>query len=477
MNIISSFLEHAAKNGGKIAVIDGRRKTVDFSTLAKRAESLACQWIAQGIKPGDRVLLAMPLGIDLYAAIAGLWHIGATIVLPEPALGLNGVKHAVNIAGPKAFLGTGIYKAVGAFLPAIRKIETKLAFRPRQGERVAVFNADEEHPALISFTSGSTGQPKAIVRSQGFLLAQNSCLKPLIDSHNEDERDLVAFPVFVIANLGLGITSVLPNWKLTSHHLADPDSIKAHIEGMKITRALIPPSICEKLLLISKPPKLRTIFTGGGPVFPDLLARLSDKFPETDIVSVYGSTEAEPIAHNHLYDLSLEHWQGMRTGMGLFAGKPVVDIDVKIIDDEILVTGNHVNKGYLDGRGDEENKIHIDGKIWHRTGDAGCFDEAGGLWLWGRHGVTAGEFYPFQIEAAARQWPGVRQAALIPDSNPVSLVLVGDEPERDIWQKQAKQFGRLNILHLPKVPLDKRHHSKVDYTGLQALIKAHESRL
>ena len=44
-------------------------------------------------------------------------------------------------------------------------------------------------------------------------------------------------------------------------------------------------------------PELKAIFTGGGPIFPDLMERLAASFPGAEIVAVYGSTEAEPIAH------------------------------------------------------------------------------------------------------------------------------------------------------------------------------------
>jgi len=86
-------------------------------------------------------------------------------------------------------------------------------------------------------------------------------------------------------------------------------------------------------------------------VFPDLLSRLSQNYPQADIVSVYGSTEAEPIAHQHLKDVPAEAFDKMRSGHGLFAGRPIKDIDIDILDDEIIVTGEHVNKGYMNGVG------------------------------------------------------------------------------------------------------------------------------
>ena len=51
---------------------------------------------------------------------------------------------------------------------------------------------------------------------------------------------------------------------------------------------------------------------------------------------------------------------------------------------EIVVSGPHVLKGYLRGEGDRETKFKVDGETWHRTGDAGCVDQEGSLWLLGR---------------------------------------------------------------------------------------------
>jgi olefin beta-lactone synthetase len=275
--------------------------------------------------------------------------------------------------------------------------------------------------------------------------------------------DLVAFPVFVIVNLGLGVTSVLPMRENSAKALF------AWLIGNRVTRILAPPSLCEIIVANSSPPDLSTVFTGGGPVFPDLLSKLCERLPKAEIVTVYGSTEAEPIAHQTAADLSAADWQAMRSGAGLVAGPPVAGLQMRLIDDEIVVTGAHVNKGYLGGLGDAENKPVIDGEVWHRTGDAGRLDDRGRLWLLGRRGAAAGGLYPFQIEAAARLWPGVRRVALVPGSMPPLLAIEGDAAQAALWRREAARFDGLRVVDT-NVPLDRRHRSKVDYVELERRI-------
>ncbi len=470
MNLITGFLETATRNGRRTAIVDGAGQAISFDDLARRSAALAVHWQGAGIGAGDRVLVAMPVGLDLYAAIAGLWRIGATIVFPEPAMGLAGVRHAVRIAKPTACLTTGIYRLLRLLVPDLWHIRNHLRLAREETRSDPVAEVAPDHPALISFTSGSTGRPKGIVRSHGFLAAQNRCVGQLIAPQQERETDLVAFPVFVIANLGQGVTSVLPNWRLSRHDKARFADIVRHCRNHGVTRALVPPSICEILSTGSGGPALDTIFTGGGPVFPDLLERLHAKMPKTSLVAVYGSTEAEPIAHLDIREISERQWQAMKEGNGLLAGRPVSDVDLQIVDEEILVTGEHVNKGYLDGHGDAGNKVMIDGRIWHRTGDAGRLDDDGALWLKGRHSAKAGAFYPFELEAAARFWPGVKNAALVPATDPPLLAVEGDQEHEDMWNERARLMGDVAVRRVRKIPLDRRHRSKIDYTVLQRLV-------
>ena len=466
MNLIASFLTEAEKRGDQTAIIDRKGNAITFFDLVSRSANLAAAWRGMGLEPGDRVLLAMGIGIDLYVALAAAWRVGAVVVFPEPALGLKGLRHAVRATQPKAFLSSGIYRLLGFVLSDLRRLPLRLAPRdsgvgPDHVEEVA-----GAHPALISFTSGSTGLPKAIARSHGFLAAQNACVADLLDPGGRREVDLVAFPVFVIANLSFGVTSVLPNWNVKRHDKADPNEISAHMRHYGVTRALLPPSMCERLCLVRELPPLSAVFTGGGPVFPDVLQELARRLPNADIVAVYGSTEAEPIAHLKFRDIDESDWAMMTSGGGLLAGTPIAEISVKLIDDEIVVAGDHVNKGYLDSRDDTANKLSIDGEIWHRTGDAGRLDARGRLWLLGRHEARVGEIYPFAVEVAARSWPGVVRAALIGHDGRAVLAIEGDAGNHATWQERARAIGDLRVMSVDAIPLDRRHRSKVDYAAL-----------
>jgi acyl-coenzyme A synthetase/AMP-(fatty) acid ligase len=470
MNVLQPFFTGARAQSTRAAIIEADGASVSFADLVRLSGQLAAAWRGRSVAHGDRVLVAMPLGILLYASVMALWRLGAVIVFPEPALGLKGLRHAVVATAPKAFLASGWFRALRVICPELWSVSLVIA--PERGADTDVVEpVCSNHPALISFTSGSTGRPKAIVRNHGFLAHQNACLANLLKPSRDDETDLVAFPVFVLANLGFGVTSVLPNWNLRRQETADAGRIAAHVATHAVTRILAPPSICEKLASGPTLDHLDAVFTGGGPVFPDLLARLAEKAPRADIVSVYGSTEAEPIAYQHLRDVTAADWQAMQGGAGLLAGPPVAEIEMKITNDEIIVTGDHVNKGYLDPADDRTTKLVQDGKTWHRTGDAGRVDESGRLWLLGRLDGRAGDLFPFRIEVAARFWPGVRRVALVSIDGKPLLAIEGDAAASTQWQRQADRFGDLHVVAVKTIPLDRRHRSKVDYPAVTKMLR------
>lgn len=469
MNILDDFLARAAALGDRPAIIEPGGRVVSFAELAARSDRVAARWRAEGVREGMRVILAMPLGVELYVGLAALWRLGAVAVFPEPAMGLKGLRAALSATRPHAFLTGGWYGLLRYALPQMWRVPRVLKVDDPASGGAGAADLPADAPALISFTSGSTGAPKAIVRSHAFLAAQNAAVAPMLAPERDDEVDLVAFPVFVIVNLGLGVTSLLPNWKLTDHRGADAADICAYAVRRRAGRALVPPSICEKLAGLGAPLPFARIFTGGGPIFPDLIARLTQASPHLRLTAVYGSTEAEPIAELDAADISGADWEAMRTGAGLLAGPPVPAVRLTIRDDEILVAGDHVNKGYLDPARNASTKIAIDGEIWHRTGDAGRLDAQGRLWLLGRvDGRAAGKF-PFAVECAALGWPGVRRAALVEKDGRALLAIEGDANEAGNWRARAATLG-VEARPLAAIPLDRRHASKVDYAALRRLL-------
>jgi acyl-CoA synthetase (AMP-forming)/AMP-acid ligase II len=149
---------------------------------------------------------------------------------------------------------------------------------------------------------------------------------------------------------------------------------------------------------------------------------------------------------------------------------------------EIIVTGEHVIKGYLHGIGDSETKIEIENEIWHRTGDAGYIDKSGRLWLVGRASSVVrdeyGAFYPFQIEAPARSHPAIKRAALAQYRGKRILLVEPSKKSRTSINPSQIQgaFGWAHIdrvITIKRIPLDVRHGSKIDYGALESVLNSH----
>ncbi|MDZ4866213.1 MAG: AMP-binding protein, partial [Alphaproteobacteria bacterium] len=139
---------------------------------------------------------------------------------------------------------------------------------------------------------------------------------------------------------------------------------------------------------------------------------------------------------------------------------------------EIVVAGDHVVTSYVGGIGNAESKINVAGKVWHRTGDAGVIDAKGRLWLLGRCAYRLKEtlpLYPLQVEAQARAALGPVPLAAAKVAGKAVLVVESGKAADDT--ALATQFRVDRVLTVKKIPLDRRHQSKVDYASLKALLQ------
>jgi acyl-CoA synthetase (AMP-forming)/AMP-acid ligase II len=323
-----------------------------------------------------------------------------------------------------------------------------------------------------------------------------------------DEIDLTALPVFALANLASGITTLIPDADLRRPGCIDPAPLVQQIRAHDPSRVIASPALLERIAEYCMKhavtlPGLRKVFSGGAPVFPRLLKKLQSIAPHAEITAVYGSTEAEPIAKIAYHAMGAGDVAAMLAGQGLLAGPPVPAIELRILRDqwgmpigpytrsdftaaclpsgsagEIVVSGDHVLPGYLYGHGDEETKFSVDGRRWHRTGDAGYLDDQGRLWLLGRCVAkiedTHGTLYPFTVECVAHHHPGVRRAAAISrqDRRILAVELEDGAASTDLaLLKKELAWACIDEMQVHKhIPVDKRHNAKIDYPALHELL-------
>ncbi len=474
MNLVTLFLERAALHPERLALVS-ESGSLSYAELASRSAALAAALRRNGIREGEVALPLLAVGSPLYVVLLALLRIGAVALFPEPSAGLSGLRAACTSAPPRALLSGWRGHILRALLPELRRIPFVMSPDSPLGGNTTTesyLEVPADAPALITFSSGSTGRPKGVLRSHGFLLEQQRAVSALLQPQ-EGDVDLISLPVFVLSNLASGVSSVLPCGNLRHPARLDAKSLIAQIERHGVNRLVLPPSICARLAQSGRRLEgIRRVFTGGGPVFPDLLHKLSRLAPRAKIVAVYGSSEAEPIAHAAYEDINRGDFDTMANGGGLLAGKPVDNVNLRIVDDEIWVAGAHVVQRYLDPRDDAGVKILREGRIWHRTGDAGRLDQEGRLWLLGRHEAGCNSLYPFQVEPVLRGVSGVSNAAfLYVGGKPV--VAVECESGTVLPDRLMQQWrGRLQIVRVSCIPIDRRHQSKIDYTRLRTLLSS-----
>jgi acyl-CoA synthetase (AMP-forming)/AMP-acid ligase II len=373
--------------------------------------------------------------------------------------------------------------------------------------REAIYEAAPNDPALLTFTSGSTGQPKAMVRSHAFLLAQHRVLERNFSSQ-PGGVSLTTLPIFVLADLASGMTSLIAAGDLRHPGRIEAAPVLAQIARYRPVRASASPAFWERIVAYCRArgcglPHVSAVYAGGAPVFPRLLDELREIAPRAEVIAVYGSTEAEPIAHIARSAFTPEDAPAMLAGRGLLVGTPVAEIALRILRDswgapigpytaaefagrclpagepgEIVVSGAHVSGAYLDGQGDEETKFSVDAALWHRTGDAGYLDASGRLWLLGRCAARIaderGALYPFAVEAALSAHPDVlRSAAVAIGGRRVLALELEGLADNATQQKLAStvawaQFDEVRALR--QIPVDKRHNAKIDYPALYRLL-------
>ncbi len=504
MNFASLVLRHANHRPDRRALVlpirwdaEGvhEEQVVTYAALGDAIARFRGGLRAQGFRPGDRLVLMFPVGLDLYALTLAAMAEGVAIVLIDAGMGARKILQAISSSRARALVSVSALLRLRWLAPPLWGkgrycVDGEgLGLRPLaalRGEPVADDPLDcaaDDH-ALITFTSGSTGRPKGADRTHGLLSAQHHALAEHFP-HRDDDVDLPAFPVVVLHDLCCGITAVVPPVDFKAVASVQRDVVLQHARAHGVTRLSGAPAYVARLC--TEPldlPRLRQLGVGGARVSRGLAAAIAEATDAEGLV-LYGSTEAEPIASVSIAELL------HATAPGVLVGRPASAATVRLISlphgadtvggidafvvprgrvGELVVAGAHVNRGYVDDpAATAANKLFpADGSCWHRTGDLARWDEQGRLWLVGRAAdvVRVGDrdLHPFLVEEEVERRPGVERCALVQGEGlPPTLAVQG--------AIEGIQIAGVRVLAVEQIPVDGRHNSKVDRVLLRRQLR------
>ena len=438
---LREILVNSFEFGDKESMIfdDGRRVT--FAGFERDVASTAA-WLQRehGIGHGDRVAIC---GANSYGWIVTFWaclSMGATTVAMNGWWTESEMRHAIDLTEPKLLMfDARRAERLSEDISIPRRdldldLEEMLAYAPEAP--LPANHIDEDDPAILIFTSGTTGRPKAAVLSHRSVV-HYSTLSNFIGARGmvmaghtptpgaPTPIRLAVFPLFHVSGLGATVNSLHTGstgaW-FTSRFEADtviPFIIENRVNviggtGTHILRLLDSP-LCADI----PPEQVLSVGMGGSATTPEIMRRLAARFPhlEHTMASGYGSTETGSLisyASNWMLELVPE-----------CIGPALPTCEVRIVDDE----GNELPEG-------SEGNIAVRSPLlmneywrhpaanaeaffpgrWFNTGDFGRI-EGGCIYIASRKRdliIRGGEnIYPFEIENCIEELPGVIETAVI----------------------------------------------------------------
>jgi acyl-CoA synthetase (AMP-forming)/AMP-acid ligase II len=422
-------LEMAAEGAPDRVVVGARRGGLTTSDLLAHARRAAQAFTSAGV---DRVAMlglnsdAVPIAL-FGAAMAGVPFTPLNYRLPDDQLHaiLGRVAPAIAVVDPD--MADRLVDVDGLHLLTPRQLIDldESAEAPPSGEAPFV---DPESIAVLLFTSGTTGDPKAAVLRHRHLASY------IIDTveylgADESEAQLVSVPSYHVAGISAVLSSVYAGRRIVYLPSFDPESWLATVNAESITQAMVVPTMLRRVLHLMEEnglalPSLRHLSYGGGRMPSELVERAMTLLPEVSFVNAYGLTETSstisvltPEDHR---DAVASTDPAVRRRLGS-VGRPLPTVELQIRGPsgdvlapgavgEIFVRGEQVAGEYLD-----RSVLTDDG--WFPTSDAGSLDEAGFLYLDGRLDDVivrgAENLSPGEIEDTLLAHPAVADAGVV----------------------------------------------------------------
>ncbi len=470
MNLARNLSDAAAVHAARPALV-GETGTVTYAEIERRARVAAATLRERGVASGDRVALLLPNGPSFIAAFLGALRLGAIVVPLNTLLAPPEIEARLEASTARVLVADKGELEGGAD-PIAEAVER-----------------DDAEPAVILFTSGTSGKPKGAILTHGGLRTAAENAAEALALRPQDVM-LGAAPFSHVLGLATGLCStLLSGAAIAIVRRFEPEAALALMTETRTTILLGVPTMCISLCQAARGtgelPPIRIAHVGGAPV-PVEVARDFERTFGGEVYEGYGLTELSGIATTYV---SGQTRKSGSVGTPLGATKlRIVSLEGETVPagevGEVEFRGPSVIGGYWEDAQATDEAIGPDG--WLATGDLGYVDEDGYLFLVDRKKelIIRGGYsvYPREVEEALYAHPDVLEAVVVGAPHEtlgeevVALVVLrpGASPGADeiqAWTKErvaAYKYPRRVIFvdELPKGPTGKILKRAIDRSAL-----------
>ena len=479
----------------RAAVFNGR--TLTYDELNRRTNQLAHHLRALGVGPDKRVGICLERSLDMAVALVGVLKSGGAYLPLDPRLPPERLAFMLADAQAVALL---THQELAQTLPdpaaQVIRLDADATIIARHSDENPAHETRAENLAYILFTSGSTGQPKAVAVEHRHLLNYVYGILERLELPPGASFGLIsAFAA------DLGNTAIFPSLcsggclhLILEEQATDPEALAEYGRQQRLDCLKIVPSHLKALLTASEPghilPQQRLILGGEASDWA-FIEQLHHLAPDCVIINHYGPTETTVGVTTY----RVEAGQPVEASTTLPLGRPLANTQIYLLDPylqpvpigvpgELYVGGQGVSRGYLNRPALTAERFIPDpfspkpGARLYRTGDRARYLPDGNIEFLGRvdHQVKIRGFRVElgEIEAVLGQHPAVREAAVLAQENPQRLVAY-IVPRRNLTEPELLSYLKESIpdymlpsvfVFLDSLPLNK--NGKVDRRALPA---------
>ena len=404
---------------------DGEEYTL--SRLDAMADALAGELARRGVRPGGRVALMSSNRPEFVTAVQAVWRLGAAVVLFSPAWKRAEAEHAVAVTRPSHAVGD--HPVLAELMPMLHLDE------PLEPGRGPFPGHAPGSDALLVFSSGTTGMPKAVRHTHASFGAAVEHWRRVLELTEHDRIQVTTPPSHILGILNI-VTALETGAWLRLHRRFDLERMLERIGSDRITVEM---AVAPIALALASHPKLesydlsslRYIMWGATPVTPSVAEAVTRR-TGVGWMPAYGASELPVIACNPVEGARLDSAGRAAPGVelrvvSLETGEPVAPGETG----EIQARAASLMAGYLP---EEATPGAFDGG-WYRTGDVGSVDADGWVRLTDRSKemikVRGFQVAPAEVEAVLHGHPSVADCAVygVPDAANGEAIVAAVAPE------------------------------------------------